>query len=98
MCVYEWIWGQLLESDWECRCLWPMVSATGVSGGVSVPATGASGGLYPTATGNGNGVCPENEQPGGTSVSEGSEGLSAHDWSRAMGHSLCSWCQLLGDE
>ena len=34
----------------------------------------------------------------GTSVSEGSKGLSVRGWSVTMGHSPCAWCQLLKGE
>ena len=94
VCVCEWIWGQLLDSDWECRCLWPMVSATGVSA-VSASATGANG-VLAASHWDGNAVCSENQLLGGTSMSEEGEGLNTSIWTRTAGHRPCTWCLLLG--
>lgn len=77
----EWIWCQLLESDWVCGHPWPVVSYWSECWGLQCPVTGV-----------GTAFVTKSSKCGTT----GSVVLRARCWNRAAGHSQSAWCQLLG--
>lgn len=77
----EWIWCQLLESDWVCGHPWPVVSYWSECWGLQRPVTGV-----------GTPFVTKSSKCG----TIGSMVLHARCWNRAAGHSQRAWCQLLG--